>query len=234
MIRRFALPLALLAPVVAQAGDWKGEAAAGLLTTTGNSKSQSTNGKFTLDWQQAPWKNVLSATAINNGNDDGRTAERYTAGDQLNYDFDPDNYAFGAVDWEKDRFGAFRDRTSETVGYGRHVLKGPEHILDLEIGGGLRQSEENETGDKNKEAIARAGGKYVWKISDTSAFAEALKVEYGKDNTFTESITELKMTVVGNLFASVSFTVHNNSKAPADTKKTDTFTAINLGYAFGT
>lgn len=233
MIVRFALPVLLLVPIAAHAGDWKGEAAAGLLSTSGNSDSQSLNGKFTLDYSSAPWKNVFSATAINNGGDEGRTAERYTASEQLNYDLDPDNYLFGAADWEKDRFGAYAERTSETAGYGRHILKGPIHLLDAEIGGGLRQSEEQETGEKDNEGIARVGGKYTWKISDTSAFAQALKVEYGKENTFTESITELKLTVAGNLFATVSFTVHDNSHAPADTEKTDTFTAINLGYAFG-
>jgi putative salt-induced outer membrane protein len=233
MMRRVALSALLAVPAAAHAGDFKGEAAAGLLMTSGNSESQSLNGKVAVDYLAAPWKNIFSATAINNGSDDGRTAERYTASNQLNYDLDPDNYLFGVVDWEKDRFGAYNQRTSEAVGYGRHILKGPVHILDAEIGGGMRQQEEQETGDKNSEGIVRGSGKYTWKISETSAFAQALKVEYGKDNTFSESITELKMTVVGTLFASLSFTVHHNSHAPADTDKTDTFTAVNLGYAFG-
>lgn len=232
-MRRVALSALLALPVAAHAGDFKGEAAAGLLMTSGNSDSESLNGKIAVDYLAAPWKNTFTATAINNGGDEGRTAERYTASNQLNYDLDPDNYLFGVVDWEKDRFGAYAERTSEAVGYGRHVLKGPVHLLDAEIGGGWRQQEEQDTGDKNSEAIARLAGKYTWKISETSAFAQALKMEYGKDNTFSESITELKMSVVGNLFAALSFTVHRNSHAPADTDKTDTFTAVNLGYAFG-
>lgn len=232
-MRRLALSVLLAAPIAAHAGDWKGEAAAGFLATSGNSESESLNGKLAVDYVSAPWKNIFSATAINNGGDGGRTAERYTASNQLNYDLDPDNYLFGVVDWEKDRFGAYAERTSEAVGYGRHVLKGPEHLLDLEIGGGWRQTEEQDTGEKDDGAIARAGAKYTWQISETSAFGQALKVEYGKDNTFTESITELKLTVVGSLFTSLSFTAKNNTDVPDGTKKSDTFTAINLGYAFG-
>ena len=232
MLRPGVLAALLLSPSLSHAA-WKGEAAAGLLTTSGNSESESFNGKFLLDWTQAPWKNSFSATAINQGDEDGRTAERYTVGDKLDWHMTERDYLFGAVDWEKDLFGGFRERTAETVGYGRHILMGPVHTLDLEIGAGARQTEEQDTGDKENEAIGRAGGKYQWKISDHSAFAQSVKVEYGEDNTFTESITELKLTVINNLFASLSVTLRNNSDVPDDSKKTDTFTAVNLGYAFG-
>ncbi|RJF80234.1 DUF481 domain-containing protein [Oleomonas cavernae] len=41
------------------------------------------------------------------------------------------------------------------------------------------------------------------------------------------------MSVVGNLAAGLNYTVRNNSEVPAGTEKTDTFTAVNLSYAFG-
>jgi putative salt-induced outer membrane protein len=232
MLRTGILAALLLSPSLAHA-EWKGEAGAGLLTTSGNSESESFNGKFLLDWKQAPWKNAFSATAINQGDEDGRTAERYTVGDKLDWHINDRDYLFGAVDWEKDLFGGIRERTAETVGYGRHLLMGPVHTLDAEIGAGARQTEEQDTGDKENEAIARAGGKYRWKISDHSAFAQSVKVEYGKSNTYTEAISELKLGIVGNLFASLSFTLRNNSDVPEDTRKTDTFTAVNLSYGFG-
>lgn len=232
MLRPGILAALLLSPSPSHA-QWKGEAGAGLLTTSGNSESESFNGKLLLDWKHDPWKNTVSATAINSGDEDGRTAERYTVGDKLDWHFSKRDYLFGAVDWEKDLFGGYRERTAETAGYGRHLLTGPTHLLDVEIGAGARQTEEQDTGDKQNEAIARAGGRYQWKLTEHSAFAQAVKVEYGKSNTFTESITELKLTVVGSLFAALSFTLRSNSDVPEDTKKTDTFTAVNLSYAFG-
>ncbi len=233
MVRRTAFAVMLVAPAIAHS-EWKGEAGAGLLTTSGNSKAQSFNGKFLLDWKSGEWRNHLNAVAINNGDEEGRSAERYSVGDKLDYNFTERDYLFGAVDWEKDLFGGFRERTAETAGYGRHILLGPVHTLDAEIGAGWRETEEQDTGDKQSEAIGRAGGRYQWKISDTSAFAQSLKVEYGNSNTFTEAISELRMSVVGNIFASISFTVRNNSDVPPDTRKTDTVTSVNLSYAFGT
>lgn len=224
--------LLFLATPLAQAGDWKGEAAAGLLSTSGNSETQSINGKILLDYLDVKWKNSFTAVALNNGDEEGTTAERYTVGDKLDYNFTAHDYVFGAIDYEKDLFGGFRERTAETVGYGRHVLTGPVHALDAEIGAGARQTEEQGTGDKEREAIGRLGGKYQWTISETSAFAQSLKVESGASNTFSEAISELKLSIVGNLFASVSFTARNNSEVPPDTKKTDTVTALSLSYAF--
>lgn len=232
MLRPGIVAALMLSPSVSHAA-WSGEAGAGLLTTSGNSESESFNGKLLLDRKSEAWKNSFNATAINQGDEDGRTAERYAIGDKLDWSFSERDYLYGAVDWEKDLFGGYRERFSETVGYGRHLLLGPVHTLDAEIGAGARQTEEQETGDKEREAIGRAGGKYLWKISDTSAFAQSLKVEYGNSNTFSEAVSELKMSVVGNLFASISFTARNNSNVPPETKKTDTFTAVNLSYAFG-
>lgn len=199
---------------------------------SGNSETQSVTGKVLLDYVESKWKNNFTATALSNGDEEDTTAERYTAGDKLDYNFTDRDYIFGAIDYEKDLFGGFRERTAETAGYGRHVLTGPVHTLDAEIGAGARQTEEQDTGDKESEAIGRLGGKYQWTISETSAFAQSLKVESGSSNTFTEALSELKLSVVGNLFAAISFTARNNSDVPPDTKKTDTFTSVNLSYTF--
>lgn len=222
----------LLVPALAH-GSWKGEAGAGLLTTSGNSETESFNGKLLLDVQQGAWKNSFSASAINTGDEEGRSAERYTVADELEYLLTERDYLFGAIDWEKDLFGGFRERMAETAGYGRHILLGPVHTLDAEIGAGARQTEEQDTGDRQKEAVGRVGGKYGWTISQTSSFSQTVKVEYGKDNTFTEAVSELKLSIIGNLFASLSFTARNNSDVSEDSKSTDTFTAINISYSFG-
>lgn len=232
MTRRVLAILMAIGCSAAQAGDWKGEAGAGLLTTSGNSETESLNGNFALEYTDKPWKNSFSASAINNGDEQGRTAERYAVGNKTDYDFTERDYLFLALEWEKDLFGGIRERTSETIGYGRHVLTGPVHLLDAEIGIGARQTEEQDTGAKEDEVIGRLGGKYQWLISDTSAFSQSLKIEHGSSNTFTESVSALKLSIIGNLFAKISFTVRNNSDVPPDTKKTDTETAVSLSYAF--
>ena len=116
---------------------------------------------------------------------------------------------------------------------GPHVLTGPVHTLDIETGVGA-----NRTKDQNDiyetAAIATLGGKYVWKISPNAEFSQTLRAEAGVTNVYVNPISALKLTVIGNLFATFNHEVRYNTEVPAETRHVDQITTINLGYAFGT
>jgi putative salt-induced outer membrane protein len=242
---RSRFPGLLLAIVSAAAGaadpppPWSGEASAGLVVTTGNSESSTANAKFQGVYQSARWRNTTDVTTIKTEQtdpatgDDVRTAERYLLGNKTDFNFTDRDYAFLALEFEKDLVGPIRERTSETAGYGRKILTGPAHLLEAEIGAGARQTEDQGTAEENSDTIGRARVAYKWNFSETSAFGETLKVESGDSNTFTESVTELKVSLVGKLFALASYTARSNSDVPPGTKKTDTITALSLGWTFG-
>ncbi|HUR39926.1 MAG TPA: DUF481 domain-containing protein, partial [Verrucomicrobiae bacterium] len=132
-----------------------------------------------------------------------------------------------------------RQRTSETLGYGRKVLTGPTHLLDLEVGVGMRQTESQVTlpaaplAVKEDDVIGRGRLAYKWQFGETSHFSETFKVESGTSNTFMESVTELRLSLVDKLYALGSYTVRQNTNVPPGSKKTDTITALSLGWAFG-
>lgn len=224
--------LTLSGPVLAERG-WSGEAAFGALDSSGNSESRSINAKLSLIYRSESWTNEFNASAINAGDEDETTTELYNANDQLDYNFSERSFMFGRGEFEKDLVGGTRQRTSETVGYGRHLLLGPTHFLDATLGIGARQTEEQDTGNKENEFIQRGAVRYRWVVSKTATFATGISVEAGPKNIFSESITELKLSIIGNLAAALSYTLRNNTDVPADTNKTDTYTAINLTYGFG-
>ncbi|MDP9142668.1 MAG: DUF481 domain-containing protein [Pseudomonadota bacterium] len=232
MIRRSLLLVACLAAAPAQA-QWANEVSLGYLAASGNTETESLNGKATLVYKTDQWTNTFTGLGAYSTEQDDTTAERYAASDKFDWNLSEVDYLFAAVDWDKDLFGGIRERTSETVGYGRHVLTGPEHLLDLEIGAGARQSELNGTRDNEDDIIARGSAKYQWTISETSQFVQALKVETGDFNTYVESVSELKLAIVGDLFAALSYTVKHNSEVPDTSEKTDTYTAVSLAYNFG-
>ena len=121
------------------------------------------------------------------------------------------------------------------MGYGRRLIDTDRHALNVELGGGLRQIEFQEPeGAQESEGIGRFGLDYEWKIAESNKLRQQINVETGSANTSTESITELRLSVVGNLFAVLSYTVLNNSDVGPGDDKTDTYTALNLSYRFGT
>lgn len=231
------LPVLLLLSFNLRAEGWSGEAALGYLSSSGNSRTTSTSAKLAVDYKAEQWKNGFKASAINTSSNGVASAERYTVADQFDWSFDAHNYAFAALDYEKDLFGGIRERTSETLGYGRRLLTGPVHELEAEIGAGARQTERQTVagvpGERNNEFIGRVSTAYRWALSETSAFAQSLRMESGESNTYSESVSELKLSVVGDLFAAFSYTIKHNSDVPADTQKTDTYSTVSLSYVFG-
>ena len=236
-------------PVEEQPGEkepeskWLGEVSAGYVQTEGNSDTRTVNGKAEIIYESVDWKNTFNAAGIQSqasqlneltgAQENQVTAERYSVGDKLDWKFTENDYAFLSLEYEKDLIGPIRQRTSETAGYGRKVLTGPAHLLDLELGVGVRQTEEQVTARKDEDNIVRGRAAYKWNFSETSYFGETVKVETGESNTFTESVTELRLSLIGKLFALASYTFRNNTDVPAGTEKTDTITAASLGWTFG-
>jgi putative salt-induced outer membrane protein len=235
----------LLAAASAAAGaadpppPWSGEVSAGMVVTTGNSESATLNAKGEVVYQSKQWRNTTNASTIKTEQkdlatgEDVRTAERYAVGNKTDFNFTERDYAFVALEFEKDLVGPVRERTSETAGYGRKILTGPAHLLEAELGAGARQTEAQITEEQNDDVIGRLRVAYKWNFSETGYLGETLKVESGDSNTTSESVTELRVSLVGKLFMLGSYTVRTNSDVPAGTEKTDTVTSLSLGWTFG-
>ncbi len=212
----------------------KGKVRLGYLATSGNTQSRNLHAAFNVAFTWRQWIYEVSATALNSTEGGQSTAERYTAGAKTDYNFTPHNYLFGAVKFDKDRFSGYDRRTSETAGYGRRLLSGNKLQIDLEIGAGARQTKVREVfpaRDQN-EAILHTVGKLHWQITQITSFEQSIEVQSGRSDTFTESVTALKSSILGDLYWRLSYDVRHNSSVPPGFKKTDTQTMVSLEYDF--
>lgn len=209
----------------------EGKVSLGYISTSGNTDSSTLNGAFNLLWTQELWRHEFDLSAIQADNAGSATAEAYTAGYVARRDWGERSYLFGALNWERDEFSAYDHQISETVGYGRHLIMSAAHVLDAEIGAGLRQAELR-NGVEDDEGILRGALDYTWTISETTSFKQGLTIESGSSNTRTESLSELRANVVGRIALVLSYRLRNNSDVLPGLAKTDRFTAISLEYAF--
>jgi len=239
--------MAAVAPADKKSGDspWFAKIAAGYAETSGNSESSAANFKGEGRYDKDRWHHILGATAVGTSSAADRdsesetTAEAYWAGWQSQYDITEALYGFGSVDWYKDRFSAYDQQLYEALGLGWRILRGEVHFLDVEVGGGAKQAD-LQNGDSQDEAIGLLRGVYTWKIGSNATFVQKLAVLTGSDNTYTESITELKAGIIGNLSMVLGYTYKHNSDVELDTSlltprpfdKTDTYTTISLEYTF--
>jgi putative salt-induced outer membrane protein len=210
-----------------------GTAALGYLSTKGNTDSTNANAKFDATWDlDGPWSHNWHALAISARTDGVTTAESYSAGYKGQRELaSPNSYIFAAGDWRQDRFSGYDQQISETVGYGRRLIDNERQMLSIEGGAGAKQSELVD-GTSLDEAILRGGLDYLLKIGESSEFHQKLIIEQGNDNRYTESMSELKANVVGNIALVLSYVIKRNSDVPVGIEKTDRFTSLSLEYAF--
>jgi putative salt-induced outer membrane protein len=208
-----------------------GQVAFGYLATSGNSDNETVNLKFGGEYNRESWHHSLDGQAVRADTGGVTTAESYDLAWSTQYDLSETNYIFGRVAWNRNEFGAFREQTRETFGYGRRFIDSETHRLDGEIGAGFRQADRID-GTSEDESIARVSIDYEWDISETASFSQSVGVESGSDNTYTESVTALSADVWGDFAIVLSYTIRQNSDVPVGTEKRDTFTAVALEYSF--
>jgi putative salt-induced outer membrane protein len=231
---------AILTPCAALAEDpaspptpWSGDASLGYIRTTGNTNSTAFNAKGDLDWKSSPWENQFKALAAYGSSKGESTSETYLLGDKLSRDLSPQDYVFASLDYLNDRFAGVASRWSEALGYGRHLIKTDRQTLDADIGAGASQSRDAEATGYNNQFIGVFNLAYLLKISPSAQFRQALHVEAGADNTFINPVAELKLNIVGSVFATLAYDWRHNSSVPEGNVHTDTITTVNFGYTFG-
>ena len=202
-MNRFLIAVLSAFPGAAAAGSWSGHADLGFTETSGNSDTSSLNAGVGAAYATGRWKHSLEVAALRNEDSGQINAERYEATAKSKYALSEISYAFGQLDWERDEFAGVFERTSQTVGYGRTLIYSEPHTLIGEISAGATQVEFKD-GSKESGPIARLGFDYDWLISETATFTEDLSVESGGVNTYIESVTGLKLNVVGSLFAKLT------------------------------
>jgi putative salt-induced outer membrane protein len=203
----------------------------GLVATSGNTETQTANFGFKVENDGERWRHRLRGQALKATDHGETTAERYLLDANSRYKLNERSFLFGNVRYNRDLFSGYVFQVSETGGYGHRWM--PTSKLDLEAqgGGGVRQSQE-QGGDYRTEGIVRGAVLLRWAFSAQAELQQDITVESSSFNTVTESVTSLKSTIVGNLAMKFSIDVTHNSTVPAGTKKTDTFTSVNLVYNF--
>lgn len=223
-------------PVLAQEAppppDWSGSVEAGVVNTGGNTHTSSVNLKADAQREGRIWRLKANAAMLHTRDTRVTTAERYLASLQGDRKFSARSYVFVNTTGEKDRFSGFDHRTSETVGYGRHLLDRETLDIHGEIGAGARQSKVEASGDHIDEGMGRLVGKLAWKVSQSATFAEEATSEIGEESTVTRSVTSLLTQVTGSLSTKLTYTFRNTTSVPPGTKKNDWETALTLVYSF--
>jgi len=229
------LSLVMITPLAAYAeeepSNWKNNIELGAVQTSGNTKTLTVNAKAKSVHEGDTLRETIAGSANNSTDNNRTTSESYQASGQVDWKITERDYLFIRGSFESDRFAGYRRRFSETVGYGRDLIKTDDLLWKLEAGAGLRQTQYIDRTKKN-EAILRSATGLNWKINDSATFTQDISTEGGKSGWATESVTALQHALNSHLSSKISLKLNHNSKVPAGIKKLDVETAITLVVNF--
>jgi len=128
---------------------------------------------------------------------------------------------------DNDCFRGYDNRSTETCGYGRRVIKPATLSPGLRAGVGTRQSPLTNGG--SYEGLLDGGGNLTRQISRTATFTQSLVSDRSKKFTMSKAATALKKQIAGGLAAKISFTAQFAAKVLPRITSPDSATAGDTG-----
>ncbi|WP_199527077.1 DUF481 domain-containing protein [Pseudoalteromonas sp. bablab_jr004] len=233
---------------------WDVTSELGAIVTSGNTETTTLKGGIKVLHNLENWNNEYKLDGIYKEdeieNDQGvketqRTNEKYSISAQGNYKLnEKHSHLFIYGSHVSDYFGAYRNESVISAGYGLRLIDRSDMWLNAEIGPGYKyfqypddSTEVDDNGDllageRDGEAIALGKVDYNWQISDSARFTQLVSVEYGDTNTKTRSESAILAKINGSLQMKVAYNITHNSDVADDKENTDTETSLTLVYSF--
>ncbi len=233
---------------------WDVTSELGAIITSGNTETTTLKGGIKVLHNLENWNNEYKLDGLYKEdeveNDAGeketqRTNEKYSFSAQGNYKLnEKHSHLFIYGSHVSDYFGAYRNETVISAGYGLRLIDRSDMWLNAEIGPGYKyfqypdkSTEVDDNGDslageREGEVIALGKVDYNWQISESARFTQLVSVEYGDTNTKTRSESAILAKINGSLQMKVAYNITHNSDVADDKENTDTETSLTLVYSF--
>ena len=210
---------------------WSGQGELGAGKTTGNTDRTSAVAVLRLKKEGLRTRHSARALADFQRDDGATTREKFLAGYKFDYKFNERFYAWGDLQWDRDRFAGISRRFSEAAGIGYRVIVKDGHTWEIEAGPALQQISYTDGAGENQLA-GRAASLYSIAFSDSLTFANESTAFVGGSNTTLFNLASLTAKLSDRLSARLSYQWQRESDPPPGLKKVDTATRATVVYDF--
>lgn len=227
----YAIALSAVA-INAVADDWKGKGELGYVLVGGNTESEVLNLGVEFSKEQGNWSHSSKLTAVKATSNDVDSAESYSAGWRSEYKLSDRSYVFGDFRYFDDKFDSFEEIYTAAMGYGYKVLMREGLTWDLSIGAGYRDTTVELTQEDVSGVAYLLESDYKHSLTETTEFENYTRVEFTDENTFSQNITSLAVSINSALALKASHEVRHNSDPAMGFKSVDRITSVNIVYSF--
>lgn len=220
---------------------WKGEGELGGLQSSGNSNTVGATAALMLRREGIDWTHSLRARFDFQRQNGVTSREKYFAAYEPRWQFEDNLFAYGLVQFERDKIQGIDGRYSASGGIGYKVLQHDKVSLAVKAGPAYRVTEYFDGNTENRVG-ALVGLDFDWRIyerltltQDTNAVAETggeAVAFVGKSNTTLNLITGLDFKVSNKLRARLSYQIDYDSNPPTNKVNTSTLTRASIVQGF--
>ena len=230
LVALFAVIVMSLIPVTPAAAQWTGKGQLGVVVSSGNSTAKSGSLKLAATNIAGPWTHKFNFAAVYSSDADDTTAQRWEAQEQSNYALDTDDFVFGGLRYENDRFSGFDHQSTLSAGLGHLFFRTDVNQLSAQLGTGYKSAQTRNPKLTESSIAGIASIDYRHAFSSSTSLLDKATVEYAQDNTFLQNEVAVEVKMTSKLALAVAFQVRHNTSPPAAFNKTDTLTTVNVVY----
>ncbi|KQN26400.1 hypothetical protein ASE86_09830 [Sphingomonas sp. Leaf33] len=209
----------------------RGRVEVGGFYTTGNTRNVGLTAAADVTREGFQWRHKLRVLAEYQESLGITTREHYLAAYEPNYKIDDRLYAYGAAQYEADRFLGYFSRYSASAGAGYTAIRSPRMTLDVELGPSFRRTAFTDFKTEN-ELGARGTLDFDWRLANGLTLSQDASAYLQNLNSTLTTRTALGAKLFGPLSASMSYAVSYESRPPVGRVGTDTTSRASLVYAF--
>ena len=151
---------------------WGGEGQVGGFVTSGNTEQSGINVGLVLNREGLMWNHHFNALADFQKTDGETTREAFRVSYQLDYRISDLWFAYGLLQWERDKFALLDRRFTEGLGVGYVVLNTAPFSLVVDGGVALRQTQYITPDVEESDVAGRVTAKFAWDIRPGLRFTE--------------------------------------------------------------
>ncbi len=210
---------------------WKGELEVGASDASGTSDVGGVYASAKLTRDGLLWKQKFSARIDYQRTNGLTTTERALVAYQPNYKLNDDTYAYGLVQYERDRTLGYLNRETVSSGIGLTAFKTSRGKIDFEGGPAVRETDFIDQPSRLTLA-ARASMSAHYALTPAFNLSEDASMFVEARDTTASSTSAVDTRLIGRLKAKLSYNVQYEQDAAPGQKSLDTTGRASLVYAF--
>ena len=210
---------------------WTGTIQAGGFRSTGSTSEIGISASLAIKRTGIQWSHKLSASADYRRANGVTSRERYTAGYEPRYEFDPHGFVYGLAQFERDTSIGYDERYTLSSGIGYKLIVSRPLDLAVDLGPSVRHANYL-SGERETKLGARASMDLAWRLSPTLVIKQVASGYAESDVYSLNSLTSIETKVGTRWSAALSYNVQYESETLLSARDLDTLSRLTLTYDF--